>query len=101
MGMSYLRSLNTQLFKNIAYVGSFCHILFNLIFNVNSNLTESSVNCSDIRLAYKVGLERNKVENENEKKTLDFADDEQSGVKSMIMLIVMAMMMGRIKVVKF
>ena len=34
----------------------------------------------DIRLAYKVGLERNKVENENEKKTLDFADDEQSGV---------------------
>ena len=55
----------------------------------------------DIRLAYKVGLERNKVENENEKKTLDFADDEQSGVKSMIMLIVMAMMMGRIKVVKF
>ena len=46
MGMSYLTSLNTQLFKNIAYVGSFGHILFNLIFNVNSNLAESSANCS-------------------------------------------------------
>ena len=46
MGMSYLTSLNTQLFKNIAYVGSFGHILFNLIFNVNSNLAESSTNCS-------------------------------------------------------
>ena len=45
-GMSYLTSLNTQLFKNIAYVGSFGHILFNLIFNVNSNLAESSANCS-------------------------------------------------------
>ena len=44
--MSYLTSLNTQLFKNIAYVGSFGHILFNLIFNVNSNLAESSANCS-------------------------------------------------------
>ena len=44
--MSYLTSLNTQLFKNIAYVGSFDHILFNLIFNVNSNLAESSANCS-------------------------------------------------------
>ena len=32
---------------NIAYVGSFDHILFNLIFNVNSNLAESSANCSD------------------------------------------------------
>ena len=49
MGMSYLTSLNTQLFKNIAYVGSFGHILFNLIFNVNSNLAESSANCSDTR----------------------------------------------------
>ena len=42
-----MTSLNTQLFKNIAYVGSFGHILFNLIFNVNSNLAESSANCSD------------------------------------------------------
>ena len=46
MGMSYLTSLNTQLIKNIAYVGSFGHILFNHIFNVNSNLAESSANCS-------------------------------------------------------
>ena len=46
-GMSYLTSLNTQLFKNIAYVGSFGHILFNLIFNVNSNLAESSANSSE------------------------------------------------------
>ena len=49
MGMSYLTSLNTQLFKNIAYVGSFGHILFNFIFNVNSNLAESSANCSGER----------------------------------------------------
>ena len=47
MGMSYLTSSNTQLFKNIAYVRSFGHILFNLIFNVNSNLAESSANCSE------------------------------------------------------
>ena len=47
MGMSYLTSLNTQLFKNIAYDRSFDHILFNLIFNVNSNLAESSANCSE------------------------------------------------------
>ena len=47
MGMLYLTSLNTQLFKNIAYVGSFGHILFNLIFNVNSNLAESRANCSE------------------------------------------------------
>ena len=33
--------------KKIAYVESFDHILFNLIFNVNSNLAESSANCSD------------------------------------------------------
>ena len=46
MGMSYLTSWNTQLFKNIAYVGSFGYILFTLIFNVNSNLAESSANCS-------------------------------------------------------
>ena len=51
MGMSYLTSLNTQLFKNIAYVGSFGHILFNLIFNVNSNLAESSANCSGLLVA--------------------------------------------------
>ena len=47
MGMSYLTSLNTQLFKNIAYVGPTLLglssiLLFNLIFNVNSNLAESS-----------------------------------------------------------
>ena len=50
--MSYLTSLNTQLFKNIAYVGSFGHILFNLNFNVNSNLAESSANCSAILLTF-------------------------------------------------
>ena len=32
MGMSYLTSLNTQLFKNIAYVGSFGHYTVHITF---------------------------------------------------------------------
>ena len=32
MGMSYLTSLNTQLFKNIAYVGSFGHYPVQIAF---------------------------------------------------------------------
>ena len=58
MGMSYLTSLNTQLFKNIAYVGSFGHILFNLIFNVNSNLAESSANCSGLYMMGEINGKR-------------------------------------------
>ena len=57
MGISYLTSLNTQLFKNIAYVGSFGHILFNLIFNVNSNLAEFSANCEVGRIASQTWLQ--------------------------------------------
>ena len=47
MGMSYFTSLNTQLFKNM--LGLSVIILFNLIFNVNSNLAESSANCSGMQ----------------------------------------------------
>ena len=34
MRMSYLTSLNTQLFKNIAYVGSFEHFSVQLFFDM-------------------------------------------------------------------
>ena len=54
MGMSYLTSVNPQLFKNVAYVGSFGHILFNLIFNVNSYLAESSANCSGPQFGFQI-----------------------------------------------
>ena len=41
MGMSYLTSLNPQLFKNIAYVGSFKHFLFNFFLHEFCNSTKS------------------------------------------------------------
>ena len=52
MGTSFLASLITQLFKNIAYVESFGHVLFNLMFKVNSNLTGSSASCSASHLEH-------------------------------------------------
>ena len=47
MGMSYLTSLNPQLSKNIAYVGSFEHFSVQLFLHVFCNSTKTSANSSD------------------------------------------------------
>ena len=47
MGMSYLTSVNPQLFKNIAYVGSFEHFSVQLFLHVFCNSTKTSANSSD------------------------------------------------------
>ena len=46
MGMSYLTSLNPQLSKNIAYVGSFKHFSVQLILHVFCNSSKTSANNS-------------------------------------------------------
>ena len=50
MGMSYLTSLNTQLFKNIAYVGSFGHYPVQITLHVFCSLFFSAHNSSGIQL---------------------------------------------------
>ena len=46
MGMSYLTSLNSQLLKDIAYVGSFKHFSVQLFLHVFCNSTKTSANSS-------------------------------------------------------
>ena len=48
-GMSYLTSLNPQLSKNIAYVGSFAHFSVQLFLHVFCNSTKTSANSSDVQ----------------------------------------------------
>ena len=43
---SYLTSLNPQLFKNIAYVGSFEHFFVQFFLHVCCNSTKTSANSS-------------------------------------------------------
>ena len=50
MGMSYLTSLNAQLSKNIAYVGSFKHFSVQLFLHVFCKSTKTSANSSVIEL---------------------------------------------------